>query len=80
MLFKVQNIFWVINTKKFLKNVIFKPKSLKSVFKFIIKERYNSQVIAVASLYKGLILKRKRLKIVIRSRIKIPSFEAAELE
>lgn len=80
MLFKVQNIFWVINAKTFLKNVIFKPKNLKSMFKFIIKECYNSQVIAFASLYKNLILRRKPLKIAIRSRIKIPNFEAAELE
>ena len=38
MLFKVENIFGVINAEKFLRNAIFKPKALKSVFKFIIRE------------------------------------------
>lgn len=31
MLFKVENIFGVINAEKFLRNVIFKPKALKCV-------------------------------------------------
>lgn len=76
---KVQNIFWVITAKKFLRNAIFKPNSFKSVFKFIIKECCHSQIITTASLYKSLILKMKLLKIDIRRGIKTPHFGAAEL-
>lgn len=54
MVFKVQNIFCVFKTMKLLRNTILKPKRLKSVSKFIIRECYNSQIINIAHPYKNL--------------------------
>lgn len=82
MLFKVQSIFCGFNAMKFLRNAIFKPEGLKSVYKLIIKECNNSQIINIACLYRNLMgfdFKKETSKNRYRNRDKIPHFGAAEL-